>query len=139
MICAAYHDSAITSQSYYNLKVKNASTIEFNNEFLLGLLNSQLLSYYFIKAFGSYKKLFPRILIEKLKVLPIKVPLTTIEKQIAHSLNENVDTILINVREKKEMTNLLQENSDRLVYDLYDINKKDRDYITDFIKNLKSK
>ncbi|MHA2289532.1 MAG: TaqI-like C-terminal specificity domain-containing protein [Promethearchaeota archaeon] len=139
MICATYHEYAITSQSYYNLKVKDTSILEFDNKYLLGLLNSKLLSYYFIKSFGSYKKLFPRILIEKLKALPIKVPLTTIKKQIAHNLNENIDKTLINVRKKKEVTNFLQENSDRLVYDLYDINKEDRGYITDCIKNLKSK
>jgi len=139
VICATYHENAITSQSNYNLKVKDTSILEFNNKYLLGLLNSKLLSYYFIKSFGSYKKLFPRILIEKLKALPIKVPLTPIEKQIADSLNDNIDRMLINVREKKEMTNFLQENSDRFVYDLYDINNKDRDYITDYIKNLKSK
>jgi len=134
MICATYHDSAITSQSYYNLKVKNSSILEFNNEYLLGLLNSRLLSYYFIKAFGSYKKLFPRILIEKLKALPIKVPLTINEKHSAQNLNDNIKNMIVNVRKMKELTINLQKSSDQLVYDLYNINKKDRDYITDFIK-----
>jgi len=139
MICATYDDNAITSQSYYNLKIKSSSISEFNNEYLLGLLNSQLLSYYFIKSFGSYKKLFPRILIEKLKALPIKMPLTKNEKQNANNLIDIIKSILIHAREKMTLTSNLQKSSDQLVYNLYNINKKDRDYIIDFIKNLKSK
>jgi hypothetical protein len=138
-ICATYHNYAMTSQSYYNLKVNSSEVLEFNNKYLLGLLNSQLLSYYFIKSFGSYKKLFPRVLIEKLKILPIKVPITTEEKQYARNLNKNMRSILTNMRKKKLLTKILQSDSDQLVYDLYNINEKDRDYIAEFIKNLNSK
>ena len=137
MICATYDDNAITSQSYYNLKIKSSSISEFINEYLLGLLNSQLLSYYFIKSFGSYKKLFPRILIEKLKALPIKMPLTKSEKQNANSLIDIIKSMLIHAREKMTLTSNLQKSSDQLVFDLYKINYKDRDYIKDFLKNLK--
>jgi tRNA1(Val) A37 N6-methylase TrmN6 len=134
MICATYHDNAITSQSYYNLKVKSASILEFNNEYLLGLLNSKLLSYYFIKLFGSYKKLFPRILIEKLKALPIKVPEKSNETRMARILAENIQNILKNMKENKASINRLQVDSDLLVFHLFDINKKDQDYIINFIK-----
>jgi len=139
MICATYDDYSITSQSYYNLKLKNSSILEFNNEYLLGLLNSKLLSYYFIKSFGSYKKLFPRVLIEKLKALPLKVPLTKIEMKLAQKLSMKIKHMLKNVSENKEMIKNLQQDSDLIVYDLFDINEKDREYITDFIKKLKNK
>ncbi|MBY9009905.1 MAG: N-6 DNA methylase [Candidatus Lokiarchaeota archaeon] len=137
MICATVDDYAITSQSYYNLKIISSSILEFNNKYLLGLLNSQLLSYYFIKSFGSYKKLFPRVLIEKLKALPLRVPITTNEKQLARNLGNKIINILKNVRENKEKINNLQRDSDLLVYDLFNINKKDRNYISNFINNLK--
>lgn len=138
MICATYDDYSITSQSYYNLKVNNSSILEFNNLYLLGLLNSNLLSYFFIKSFGSYKKLFPRVLIEKLKALPLKVPETDIELKLAQNLILKIKKILKSVNKNKEMIKKLQKDSDLVVYDLFDINEKDREYITDFIKNLKN-
>ena len=94
MICATYNDSATTSQSYYNLKVKKSPISEFNEMYLLGLLNSQPLSYYFIKSFGSYKKLFPRILIEKLRSLPIKVPESKEERSLANKIINFVKKIM---------------------------------------------
>ena len=92
-----------------------------------------MISYYFIKSFGSYKKLFPRVLIEKLKMLPIKVPITTEEKQYADNLNKNMRSILTKMRKKQLLTNNLQGDSDKLIYDLYNISEKDRDYINKFI------
>ncbi|MFW9824449.1 MAG: Eco57I restriction-modification methylase domain-containing protein, partial [Candidatus Thorarchaeota archaeon] len=72
LICATYDANlSFTSQSLYNLKIHKSPIREFNNFFLLGILNSLLISYFFIKSFGSYKKLFPRILIEKVQDLPI--------------------------------------------------------------------
>ncbi|MFX1269699.1 MAG: N-6 DNA methylase, partial [Promethearchaeota archaeon] len=67
LLCATYDKESLTSQSFYNLKIIKSPITEFNHFYVLGLINSQLLSYYFIKIFGSYKKLFPRILIEKVK------------------------------------------------------------------------
>jgi len=139
MICATYHNYGITSQSYYNLKVKKSSILEFNNEYLLGLLNSHLFSYFFIKSFGSYKKLFPRVLIEKLKALPIKVPKTTHELLLAQKLTENTKKILSAIKINKNLFNNLQITSDSLVFELYNLNDEDRNYINEFIENLRNK
>ncbi len=129
MICATYDKKSMTTQSYYNLKVKDSSISEFNNKYLLGLLNSKLLSYYFTKSFGSYKKLFPRILIEKLKILPIKVPSTKNERKLSTNIKEEVNQILnsntINEKHLLEM----QYQIDLLVNKLYQINDNDYHHI----------
>ena len=136
LICATYDRESLTSQSFYNLKIIKTPIPEFNHFYLLGLLNSQLLSYYFIKIFGSYKKLFPRILIEKVKNLPIKFPKTPNELLISKSIQEKVRKILsLNDLSKKEIDKL-QNDIDSLVFNIYQLSHKNRQYISNFLKNL---
>ncbi len=139
LICASYDENSVTSQSFYNLKIKSSSVPEFNNTYILGLLNSKLLSYYFIKSFGSYKKFFPRILIEKLRKLPLKVPITTNEKLLAQKLTGNINEILKSMKSNKNSLSNLQRISDLLVFELYQINDNGRNYIINFIENLRNK
>jgi len=130
LICATYdEDVSLTSQSFYNLKIRATSVSEFNHFYFLGLINSKLLSFYFRKSFGSYKKLFPRILIEKIKVLPIKIPKSDEEKHIARKIRENV--ILLLSKLDKEIENQI----DSYVFDLYEIKHEDREYILNAMKN----
>ena len=139
LICASYDENSVTSQSFYNLKIHESSIPEFNNTYILGLLNSKLLSYYFIKSFGSYKKFFPRILIEKLRKLPFKVPFTTNEKLLAQKLTGDINEILKNMKSNKNSMSNLQRILDSLVFELYQINDNDRNYIISFIENLRNK
>jgi hypothetical protein len=132
-ICATYDKNlSLTSQSFYNLKIEKSPILEFNNFYLLGILNSDLLSYYFIKSFGSYKQLFPRILIEKIKDFPIKIPIYKKEKEKAEKIVELVKKILRNIDELKN----LQRKIDSLVFDLYKISDSDRKYILNYLKTL---
>ena len=134
LICAAYEKNALSSQSVYNIKINKSPIPEFNHFYLLGLLNSRLLSYYFIKTFGSYKSLFPRILIEKINDFPIKVPISNKEKENAKKIIENVKLILENFDELEH----LQETIDLLVFDLYEITDNNRKYILNYLKTLNS-
>ncbi|NVM37320.1 MAG: N-6 DNA methylase [Candidatus Lokiarchaeota archaeon] len=132
-ICATYEKNlSLTSQSFYNLKIKKSPISDFNHFYLLGILNSMLLSYFFIKSFGSYKRLFPRILIEKIKEFPIKVPISDKEKQKAKKIIEIVKIILNNI---DEMENL-QNKVDVLVFDLYEISETNRKYILNYMNTL---
>ena len=45
LICASYDENSVTSQSFYNLKISSSLVPEFENIYILGLLNSKLLSY----------------------------------------------------------------------------------------------
>ena len=134
-ICATYDKNlSLTSQSFYNLKIEKSIIPEFNNFYLLGILNSNLLSYYFIKSFGSYKQLFPRILIEKIKDFPIKIPISDKEKEKGEKIVELVKKILKNINKLEN----LQKKIDSLVFDLYQISDKDRKYILNYLKTLNS-
>jgi len=136
LICATYDKGSLTSQSLYNLKILKSPITEFNNYYILGLLNSQLLAFYFIKSFGSYKKLFPRILIQNLKCMPIAVPEIDIEKKISREIIIHVKTILkLDKFDIEHYTNL-QNKISSLVFDLYRITNEQRNYISDVLKNL---
>jgi len=136
LICATYDKGSLTSQSLYNLKILKSPITEFNNYYLLGLLNSQLLAFYFIKSFSSYKKLFPRILIGNLKGMPIVVPKIDIEKKLSREIIILVKTILkLDKFDTEHYTNL-QNKINSLVFDLYRISNKQRNYISDVLKNL---
>ncbi|MHA1472103.1 MAG: TaqI-like C-terminal specificity domain-containing protein, partial [Promethearchaeota archaeon] len=134
LICAAYEKNALSSQSVYNIKINKSPIPEFNHFYLLGLLNSRLLSYYFIKTFGSYKSLFPRILIEKLKTLPIKIPSTQKEKEMSNDIKEKVNQILHSEDLNGTQVLRLQNQIDLLVNNLYQINEDDYHHILNSLK-----
>ena len=129
LICATYDKFAYTTQSFYNLKIKSSQVPEFTNFYLLGLLNSSLLSYFFNKSFGSYKDLFPRVLIETIKALPIKIPLKMNEKGLATKIHQKVENLI----KKNDANPRTIEEIDQLVYKLYEIDNK---LITHIISSL---
>ena len=98
------------------------------------LINSTMLSFYFVKSFGTYKKLFPRILIEKIKELPIIVPTTDYEKENAKKIMESVELLLKKEKEEEH----LQKQLDLLVFDLYQIPENTQKYIMNYIDSLNS-
>ena len=137
LICATYDKNfSLTSQSFYNLKIVKSPIKEFNNKYLLGIINSKLLSFYFIKSFGSYKKLFPRILIEKIKNLPIKILESDKEKVVASKIIKKVEIMLQFAEDKGSRYYRLEEEIDSLVFDLYNIPDSNRLHILDFLNHL---
>jgi len=138
LICAAYEKNALSSQSIYNIKINQSPAIEFNHFYLLGLINSRLLSFYFLKTFGSYKTLFPRILIEKLKILPIKVPSTKNERELSNLIKEKVNLLLNSKNHDETRISALQNQIDLLVNDLYQIDESDDYHILNSLNNLKT-
>ncbi len=138
LICASYDQNiSLSSQSFYNLRIIDSPVPEFNNFYLLGLINSYLLSYYFIKSFGSYKQLFPRILIEKIKTLPIKIPYTKKERLLARDIEEEVKNILNNNYENDTFVEKQQDSINKNVFLLYNLEEIQENYIKRFITKQK--
>jgi len=136
LICATFSRNGYTSQSIYNLGVLKSPVPEFNNLYLLGLMNSELISFYFIKSFGSYKNLYPRILIEKIKELPIKIPQTEYEKKEAKKIAEYVTKVLNVVESNPTLNNQYQIKINQLVYDIYNVRNEERHYIKNFLEKV---
>ncbi|TXT64993.1 MAG: hypothetical protein BAJALOKI1v1_480002 [Promethearchaeota archaeon] len=140
LICASYsREILLCSQSYYNLKIAHSSIAQFNNLYLLGVVNSYLLSYFFIKSFGSYKQLFPRILIHNIKNLPIKIPTTVKERKLADIIIQNVEKLLEMRNITSTRAEQYQKEINSLIFEMYDITLKERTYIMDFIATQKKR
>lgn len=137
LICASYYKGLLLcSQSYYNLKVNNSPNPSFDNIYLLGLLNSQLLSYYFIKSFGSYKKLFKRILIEKIKELPLKIPRNKSEQKLARDIKRGVKLLLKRQDLDSSQYKEIQAQIDSSIFKLYNLEKNHQEYINQFLNSI---
>ena len=136
LICATYSKNGYTSQSLYNLRIIKSPVSEFNSFYLLGVLNSELLSYFFFKSFGSYKNLYPRILIEKIKELPIMIPQTDDEKKVSIIITEYVKKVLNLINKDSTLSDHLQIKINNLIYELYEIKDEKREYIKDSLREI---
>ncbi|MFA4946295.1 MAG: N-6 DNA methylase [Candidatus Micrarchaeia archaeon] len=120
----------VTLQSTYNLVPKN------NAEYFLGVLNSKLVNWYYAKMFKE-KELFPRVLLENLKILPIIDPSTSQVKP----------TVIKIAKLASDMTELgaktptdpskslkLENQLDTLVFELYGLTAEERKIVEDAVK-----
>lgn len=117
LIAAIDRSQFYTDQSIYNLYPKKGKVV--NLVVLVGLLNSQLLEYYFNKKMITNPDVFPYIKGIHLKKLPIKLPKTNeFEKTIESLVKRIID--LKNDDEKLDYMTL-KTQLDLLVYRLYDL------------------
>lgn len=112
-----------TDQTYLfnisNIAIVPRSGSSVHLKYVLALLNSKLLSYYFIKNTAkSVRQMFPKLILKDLRVFPIKV----VSEQQQISLIEIADEILAAKENSLQTdTSLLESEIDQLVYKLYDL------------------
>ena len=89
----------------------------FSLKYILGLLNSKLMSYYFKKNTAkAERKLFPKIILKDLRLFPIKIATKEQQKPII----DLVDQILAAKKVDPQTDTTAQEAEiDMLVYELY--------------------
>lgn len=88
------------------------------SKWMLGILNSTLMSYYFKKRYNRQDKTFPEIRIYELASLPVKVTGNSQNRLI----DKLVDRILAAKRKDPDAdTGELEQEIDQLVYKLYDL------------------
>ncbi|MBD3213552.1 MAG: N-6 DNA methylase [Candidatus Lokiarchaeota archaeon] len=114
------NDNFITIQSIYNIKLIDE---DYNYYSILGVLNSQLMNFYFTIMYKE-KDLFPRILLENIKNLPI--PLYLRENQ--EGISERVQELIQN-----EQNEDLENEIDEIIFDLYNLNVDEIEYVRNFI------
>lgn len=132
LISAYTNSDYVTSQLLQIVKPIDQSATKF----LLGILNSKLLAFYFKKKYNRQDKTFPEIRIYELASLPIKlIDKSQIESQ--KEIIKCVDLLLKlheELRETKLQTKIDQikqriehseEKIDQLVYELYNLNGED--------------
>ena len=109
-----YHDPSI-------IVISENKNMEEHLLFLLGLLNSKLITFYhFNSSPKSSKGIFPKLLIDDIKRLPI----IDADKETISKINELVKSIL-SKKAKNEDTNSMQKEIDKIIYELYNLNDKE--------------
>jgi len=112
-LVAAYAPDILTNRSLYNIKAKKELSIFY----LLGLLNSKLFDYYFSKCFKSNTNAFPKIRIEQIRSFPIHSEIDENYKRI--------DDIARNSSIKKSVNPIILNELNKLVYNKYDLSKRE--------------
>ena len=114
-INASYiNELAINDNNSMIVKINNP---EFKIKYILGLLNSRLLSKWFADYFGKLsRKLFPQFKINELRIFPI-APANSIVQDVIDSLVEKIYENKLNSMDTQE----LELEIDLIVYKLYNL------------------
>ena len=137
--------AAYDNQKYYNVcDVYNILSFgKINLKYILGILNSSLMSFYMNVRFKNSKKLFPKIPIAYLEQLPIKILNTSnkLEQQqhdklvllVEKMLDLQQKTALAKIPQEKTMYERLLQTTDNqinsLVYELYELTNEEIEVI----------
>lgn len=116
-----------TDEEYYNTpSIINCIDFSVDIYYILGIINSSLMSFYHnMTSPKANKGLFPKILVNDVRKLPIAIGSPEIISRISS---------LVKVLLKKPGADQVDKEIDNLVYDLYKINSKERAYIEDWYK-----
>lgn len=116
----------MTLNTIYNIFL-NVENIPFLR-FLLALINSKTLQFYWYKKHYDNKATFPKIKKAPIESLPIKKP----NDEMVSSISELVEKV---IEHKKQNTDTaeLENEIDQLVYQLYDLTEEEIDIIENSI------
>ena len=107
----------------YNIHLKNNN---YKLKYLLALLNSKLLDFYFFNIYSNNDKVFPHIQKNQLETIPIK-DISTKEQQIfIDKVNKIIELKQNNINAD---TYKLENEIDELVYKLYNLSEKEIEII----------
>ena len=106
-----------------NIAILEKENLEISLKYILAVLNSKLMSYYFMKNTAkSVRQMFPKLILEDLRKFPIKR--ITAKKQ--QDLISIVDEILTAKKSNPNAdTIILEQQIDQLVYELYGLTEEE--------------
>lgn len=108
-------EELLTLNTIYNIYLNSKL---FHIKYVLALINSKLMHFYWLKSFYDNKETFPKIKKQPLESIPVK----DIELNKQKALVALVDQILTAKKHDPEAeTTVLEREIDRLVYELYSL------------------
>lgn len=137
ILIAAYDsEQYYTDQSIYNLYHKHGNKLSL--KYIIGLLNSKLMNFYFNKKMITNPDVFPYIKGIHLKKLPLK----EVDNEYQQSFIDIVEKILklsessdyINNSGKKSKVKEFERQIDQIVYELYRLTKEEIKIVEGFNK-----
>lgn len=128
-LCATYSNNKELIES--TIYILRSDKIDL--KFLLGVINSKLLSFYLSKKLVTNSQGFPQILMGQLEQLPIRI-INKDNEHLKEEIIKNVDALLNLYKGKKQeledertnkKINYHENNIDELVYELYELTSEE--------------
>ena len=118
-----------TEEEYYNTpSIINCINFTIDIFFVLGVVNSELISFYHnITSPKANKGLFPKILVNDVRNLPIKIPSASLLNKISQIVQQRL--------QQDFFAKNLDAEIDDLVYKIYNLNDEEIAYIKSWYKN----
>ena len=106
-----------------NIAIVEKDDLRIPLKYILGILNSKLMSFYFIKNTAkSVRQMFPKIILEDLRKFPIKKGSDTVQKSIVNLVEQ---ILLTKTSDFTSETIALEAEIDQLVYELYGLTEEE--------------
>lgn len=106
-----------------NIAILEKENSDISLKYILGLLNSKLISYYFIKNTAkSVRQMFPKLILEDLRRFPIKCISVTAQQPFI-ALVEQI--LSLKKSSPSADTSALEKEIDNLVYELYGLTEEE--------------
>jgi len=119
-LTAAFLNSfLIVNRSIYAIKITDSKV---DPKYILGILNSRLMQYFYETRFKADTNIFPKIRIIQVKELPIKMDYTHLNLEIIKSVDKILNAKKFNPTAD---TSALEAEIDRLVYELYGLTEEE--------------
>lgn len=111
------------TKNIYGIQIINK---KYNPKFILGLLNSKLLNFYYLKKFTTKKEdIFPEIQTYLYEQLPIP-QINSTNQNLVNEIINLVDKILaLKAQNSSAYTSQLEKDIDNLIYKLYNLTPKE--------------
>jgi adenine-specific DNA-methyltransferase len=115
---------AFTDDDY---TVKNTAHIfipndDYSSKYLVAILNSRLIGYYFSNKFSEHDKVFPKAKLGQCRLLPIKETLKENQQPFINKVNE---ILSLKSQNPQADTSVLEQEIDDMVYALYGLSKEE--------------
>ncbi|PXA47612.1 TaqI-like C-terminal specificity domain-containing protein, partial [Staphylococcus pseudintermedius] len=128
----SFRATLVSSNYVHEQSIESICNIKSNPLFLIGVLNSKILSYYTIKKFNFLQRnTFPQMRLTQIKEFPI--PDATDEQEL--ELAKKVDTLMEEIRKEngnQELIDTLNSQVDEFVMDLFCLSEKEKKIIREF-------
>jgi len=120
-------NACLTTEIYLNdLNSMNVINIKIEPEYVLAILNSKLISFWFMYKFGKLQRgIFPQFKINELKLFPIKEISATSQEPFVNLVKRILSITksegYLENNQKQAKVKALEAEIDQLVYKLYDL------------------
>ncbi len=111
------NENIYCNRSLYSTIIKDNS---FDVKYVVGVLNSKPIQYYYQQKFKAETDLFPKIRIKQAKQLPIPIAGLEVQSAIAGLVDK-----IINAKTVGLITEKFEKEIDKLVYELYGLTKEE--------------